>query len=66
MSWARRGRGSHNSGGRGASGRGGAAPSVPRGHTVVAAHEFVVGLYGPLQCYLHLPESFAADRKSVV
>ena len=49
-----------NSGRRGASGRGGAAPSVPRGHTMVAAHEFAVGLHGPLQCCLRLPGSFAA------
>ena len=38
----------------------GAAPSVPRGHTVVAAHEFLVGLHRPLRRRVRLPESFAA------
>ena len=37
----------------------GAAPSVPRGHTVVVAHEFLVGLHGPLRRRVRLPESFA-------
>ena len=54
VSRARRGRG-----GRTPRGRGGAAPALPRGHTAVVAHEFLVGLHAPLRSWLRLPESFA-------